>query len=97
LKTAALFEAPIACALVLAGVPDDDRPPWLACGRELGLLFQVVDDILDGDGFVVELGPEGARALADERASRAQALLAELGADTTVLATIVDLLATRTV
>jgi geranylgeranyl pyrophosphate synthase len=97
LKTSALFEAPIACALVIAGVPESERPPWRAFGRELGLLFQVGDDILDGDGFVDELGPGGARALADERAERVQALLAELDVDTTVLATIVDALATRSV
>ncbi len=97
LKTAALFEAPIACALVLASVPEADQRAWRALARELGLLFQVVDDILDGDGFVDELGEDGARARADEHAARAQALLGEVEADTSVLAAIVDALATRTV
>lgn len=96
LKTAALFEAPIACALVLAGVPEANRRPWLALGRELGLLFQVVDDILDGDGLVDELGDDGARAHAEERAARAHVLLDELDVDTSVLASLVDALATRT-
>ena len=97
LKTAALFEAPIACALVLAGVPESNRQPWRALGRELGLLFQVVDDILDGDGLVDELGADAARALADERAARAHALLGELDVETAVLASLVEALATRTV
>src|SRR5215218_6144842 len=33
LKTAALFEAPIACALVLAAVPESDRQRWRELGR----------------------------------------------------------------
>ena len=97
LKTAALFEAPVACALALAGVVQDERRAWLTFATELGLLFQVVDDILDGDGFVEELGPGGARALADEHAARAHAALAELDVDAGVLATIAETLATRTV
>jgi geranylgeranyl diphosphate synthase type II len=96
LKTGALFEAPVGCALVLAGIPEDEQTAWRAFARELGLLFQAVDDILDADGFVLERGEDGARALADEHARRAQALLAEVDADTSVLAGIVDGLATRT-
>ena len=96
LKTGALFEAPVGCALWIAGVPEQAQTQWRAFARELGLLFQVVDDLLDGDGFVAELGVDGARALADERAARVQALLAELDADTTVLAELSELVATRT-
>ena len=97
LKTAALFEAPVACALVLAGISEDERPPWLELATEVGLLFQVVDDILDADGLVQELGAEETRALADRRAARAHELLAALEVDTAVLESIVDGLATRTV
>ena len=71
-------------------------PPWRAFAGELGLLFQVVDDILDGDGYVLEVGEGGARALADEAAARAQARLGEIDADTAVLAEIVAGLAART-
>jgi hypothetical protein len=60
------------------------------------LLFQIVDDLLDGDGYVLEVGGDGARRLADEAADRAQARLAEIDADTEVLAQIVDELAVRT-
>jgi geranylgeranyl pyrophosphate synthase len=63
---------------------------------ELGLLFQIVDDLLDGDGYVLEVGGDGARRLAEEAAERAQARLAEIDADTDVLASIVDELAVRT-
>jgi hypothetical protein len=60
------------------------------------MLFQVVDDILDGDGYVLTHGEEGARGLADEAAERAQMRLAAIDADTTVLADIVGGLASRT-
>ena len=52
-------------------MPAAEQAPWRAFGAELGLLFQVVDDILDGDGFAERLGAEGARRLADEAAARA--------------------------
>ena len=51
-----------------------EQAPWRAFGDELGLLFQIVDDILDGDGYVLSHGADGARALADEAAERARIL-----------------------
>ena len=96
LKTGALFNASIMCGIWAAGVPPEEHPPWRAFAGELGLLFQVVDDILDGDGYVVEIGADGARRLADEAAVRAQARLAEIEADTSILEEIVSGLAART-
>ena len=96
LKTAALFEAPVACALWVARVPEDDQRTWRRFGFETGMLFQAVDDLLDDDGLVVERGAEVTRTLADERAARARAALAELDADTSVLHGLVDALVTRT-
>jgi geranylgeranyl diphosphate synthase type II len=96
LKTGALFNASIMCGIWAAGVPVEEHPPWRAFAGELGLLFQVVDDILDGDGYVLEVGAGGARRLADEAASRAQDRLAGIEADTSVLADIVSGLAART-
>jgi geranylgeranyl diphosphate synthase type II len=96
LKTGALFNASIMCGIWAAGVPPDEHPPWRAFAGELGLLFQVVDDILDGDGYVLEVGADGARLLADEAAVRAQGRLDEIDADTSVLGEIVAGLAART-
>ncbi|MGZ4291338.1 MAG: polyprenyl synthetase family protein [Gaiellaceae bacterium] len=96
LKTGALFSAAVMCALWAAEVPVDEHPPWRAFAGELGLLFQIVDDLLDGDGYVLEVGGDGARRLADEAAERAHARLGEIDADTGVLAGIVDDLAVRT-
>jgi len=77
-------------------VPEREQPPWRAFGDELGLLFQIVDDILDGDGYAATEGAERARELAGEAAARAQARLADVDADTSVLEEIVAGLATRT-
>jgi geranylgeranyl diphosphate synthase, type II len=97
LKTGSLFSASVMCALWAAELPSEEHPPWRAFAGELGLLFQVVDDVLDGDGFVLTVGEDGARRLADEAAARAHARLAQIDADTDVLAEIVDGLQSRTV
>ena len=96
LKTGRLFAASIACALWVAEVPEREQAPWRAFADDVGLLFQIVDDILDEDGYLLERGAEGARALAGETAERAQARLAEVAADTSVLSEIVAGLAART-
>jgi geranylgeranyl pyrophosphate synthase len=80
----------------VAEIPEREQGPWRAFADEVGLLFQIVDDILDEDGYAVVHGVDGARALADGAAERAQARLAELSADTSVLAEIVASLAART-
>jgi geranylgeranyl diphosphate synthase type II len=96
LKTGALLAGSVACGLWVAGVPERRQAPWRAFAAELGLLFQVVDDILDGDGYAERLGEEAARALANDAAERAAACLDEIDADTSVLREIVDALAVRT-
>ena len=91
-----LFAASVGLGLRAAGIADAEQAPWRAFGDELGLLFQVVDDILDDDGFVARVGLEGARRLADDAAERARDRLTALHADTSVLRELVDNLAVRT-
>lgn len=97
LKTGALFSASVGVALWAAEVPEGEQRRWRAFGDELGLLFQIVDDVLDGDGYVLTQGVGRARALADDAATRAQERLAAIpAADTSVLAELVAGLASRT-
>ncbi len=96
LKTGRLFAAAVGLGLHAARVPSAEQAPWRMFGEELGLLFQVVDDILDGDGFAERLGVEEARRLADHAAERARRLLGGLDADTSVLRELVGGLAVRT-
>jgi geranylgeranyl diphosphate synthase, type II len=96
LKTGRLFAAAVGLGLWVADVPGEAQGPWRAFGDELGVLFQAVDDVIDGDGYAAALGDEGARAVAADAARRAQDRLAALPADTSVLAELVDELAVRT-
>jgi geranylgeranyl diphosphate synthase, type II len=96
LKTGRLFLAGVRMGLEIARVPDAQRDPWLHFGDEVGLLFQVVDDLLDADGYVERLGIDGAERLANESAERARRHLDRVDADTSVLRELVDVLAVRT-
>ena len=96
LKTGCLLSASIGLALSVADVPEREQAPWRAFGDELGLLFQIVDDLLDGDGYAERHGAAGARALADEAGRRAKQRLDDISADTAVLAELVGGLAERT-
>ena len=62
-----------------------EQDPWRAFAADFGLLYQVVDDVLDGDGLAAELGRGGASDLADEIEGRARAHLGEIPADTALL------------
>src|SRR5204862_2673612 len=64
LKTGRLFYASVTLALEAAAVPAAAQRPWRAFAKEPGMLFQVVDDILDGDGFVVPPSLGGSARLA---------------------------------
>src|SRR5438034_191105 len=68
LKTGRLFAASVACALWAADVPEPEQRPWRAFAEELGPLFQIVDDLLDDDGYVLTEGRDATRRLADESA-----------------------------
>lgn len=64
LKTGSLIEVSVQSALAYGGVAPAARAPYEVFARELGVLFQIVDDILDVTGSDEELGkPQGS----DER------------------------------
>jgi geranylgeranyl diphosphate synthase type II len=64
LKTGRLIEVSVESALSHGGVSDAERAPYELFARELGVLFQIVDDILDVTGSDEALGkPQGS----DER------------------------------
>ena len=64
LKTGRLISASVCSALALAGRDEAEEEPYRRFATELGLLFQIVDDILDVTGSDAELGkPSGS----DER------------------------------
>jgi geranylgeranyl diphosphate synthase type II len=67
LKTGALLEASVGCAVVLADPEPEVAAAFATFAAELGLLFQIVDDVLDATGSDASLGkPAGS----DERRGR---------------------------
>jgi len=96
LKTGRLFAASVGLGIRVAGVPSADQTLWRAFGEELGLVFQIVDDVLDGDGYAERLGTDGARSLVRDAAGRAYAALDAIPQDTSVLREIVESLVVRT-
>jgi geranylgeranyl diphosphate synthase type II len=61
-KTADLITAAAEMGAALAGAPEKDFRALSAFGRELGLCFQAVDDILDVEGDKAKLGKSGSDA-----------------------------------
>ncbi len=63
LKTGRLIAASVGAALAIGGLPPGQQAPYRRFATELGLLFQIVDDILDVTGSEEELGkPSGSDA-----------------------------------
>ncbi len=75
LKTGALLGASAACGAIVAGAAEHEIATARAFGTELGLLFQIVDDILDETGSDEALGKQ---AGADARRGR-RTFASELG------------------
>ncbi|WP_022660345.1 polyprenyl synthetase family protein [Paucidesulfovibrio longus] len=56
MKTGALLTASCACGAILAGAPLEDLRRATAYGKEIGVAFQIVDDVLDVVGDEASLG-----------------------------------------
>lgn len=56
LKTGALLTASVRIGGILGGADPDEMRKLTEYGRQIGLLFQIVDDILDVEGSVADLG-----------------------------------------
>ena len=55
-KTSALLEAALGCGAVLAGADEKTVDEFFAAGYELGIAFQLQDDLLDIEGSTEEIG-----------------------------------------
>ncbi len=68
-KTGALFLAAIQVALILCNADEATRRAYEVYGRELGLLFQITDDILDVTGTLEDLGKAPGSDIAQDKAT----------------------------
>src|SRR4029078_1848784 len=77
LKTGRLIGASVTCVLLLEGLPETATMSYRRFAAELGVLFQIVDDILDVTGTDAALGkPHGS----DERHGK-RTYVSEFGLD----------------
>jgi geranylgeranyl diphosphate synthase type II len=67
LKTGKLIEAAVVCGALLGGRELAELPPYRTFAAELGVLFQIVDDILDVVGSDEQLGKTAGK---DHRAGK---------------------------
>ncbi|HYX87254.1 MAG TPA: polyprenyl synthetase family protein [Gaiellales bacterium] len=99
LKTGSLISAAVACGLHVGGLHPDAQRPFREFAAELGLLFQIVDDVLDagadGPSYVRRHGLDGARRLAAAARTRSLELLAACPGETADLQALVVEVADR--
>ena len=68
LKTGALIEFAVEAACIMGRLPADARTPYRGYARDIGLAFQIADDLLDHAG---DEAAAGKRLRKDERAGKA--------------------------
>ncbi len=79
-KTAALIQASVQSGALAAGAGTGERRALARYGRDLGLAFQLLDDVHDGEGLAEVLGVPAARNEAHWLIARAVKALAPFGA-----------------
>ena len=92
-KTAALFEACFMCGGVVAKRLDL-MPNLENLGRKVGLLFQLVDDMIDKDGYLSLLGEEKCKEMATELYEDIRSSMDTLG-ESPELGELLDLIVKR--
>lgn len=68
-KTGALLEACVISGAILAGVSVGDRQPLSRYAQDIGLAFQIVDDVLDVTATSEELGKSAGKDLQAQKAT----------------------------
>ena len=79
-KTAALITASVVVGALAGGAHEMQRARLERYGRDLGLAFQLIDDVHDGDGLSRTLGAGAARTEALRLINRAVGALVPFGA-----------------
>ena len=94
-KTGALIAASVKVGAIVAGVSDETIEKLTRFGEYIGLVFQIIDDILDNEDYAVLFGPAKAGEEARHLTQRAKEQIASLGARAERLNQIADMLVAR--
>jgi geranylgeranyl diphosphate synthase type II len=94
-KTGALITASLRAGAVLGGGSDKEVEALTGYGRYTGLLFQIVDDILDQEGYAKVIGVPEAKKEADKILLRAKKELKSFGRRGETLSRIADFVLNR--
>ncbi|MBW4657384.1 MAG: polyprenyl synthetase family protein [Drouetiella hepatica Uher 2000/2452] len=68
-KTGALLEASVVCGAILANAPDPDLQRLSRYAQNIGLAFQIIDDVLDITATQEELGKTAGKDLQAQKAT----------------------------
>ena len=94
-KTGALFEASVKVAGILKGVGKKKIDSLSNFGKYVGFTFQLIDDLIDKDGYVASYGEEHTRKMAGLFTDRAKGYLDIFGKKARRLSEIADLILKR--
>ena len=96
LKTSKLFEVSARLGAMAAGSKVKEIKAMAAFGSDLGMAFQIVDDIIDRGDYVKKFGIARARGDAEQLIERAKSKLAIFGAGAKNLKAIAEHILSRT-
>lgn len=94
-KTASLIAASVKTGAMIAGAAEREIYTLQKYGEYIGLAFQIVDDMLDRDGYVEIFGLKGAREESRRLTERARDMLKPLGSKAGYLRGIADFILNR--
>ena len=94
-KTGRLIQVSAALGALFGGGTATDVERLRTFGAHVGLAFQLVDDVLDGDGVAALVGDSDARAAARRWTADAVAALAPYGSAATPLITVAERMVAR--
>jgi len=94
-KTGALIAVSLKCGALAGGGTAQEVQALMRYGQYAGLLFQIVDDILDGEGYAKSIGISEAREEAKRLCGRAKDTLKIFGKKGEPLARIADFVLKR--
>lgn len=94
-KTGSLITAAIKIGAIVSNARQKEIKALAAYGENIGLAFQIIDDMLDGEGYAKILGINAAREEAEALAERAKKVLGIFGKRALRLKEIADFVVNR--